>query len=152
LKRILNNIVRIEERALLKRIQKKYNIIALMIAIQRQLNGKFSNNKNIIFESEIIQIKFIERYRIIEIVLNDLLIFADQKNFRRYINFSINIIALYKRRKRQRPKINNSRENSSIKIIEISIILSKSELKKTPNVPLKYKNLQYFFCLSLGDG
>ncbi len=62
------------------------------------------------------------------------------------------MIVLYKRRERQRPRINDSRGSPSVKIIEIPTILSKSEPEETPNVLLKYKGLQYLFYFFLGDG
>jgi hypothetical protein len=44
---MLNSIIRVEERALLKRVQEKYNVTAPVIKIQRQLNEEFSNNNDI---------------------------------------------------------------------------------------------------------
>jgi hypothetical protein len=75
--RMLNSTVRAEERTLLKRVQEKYDVTALVIVIQRQLNGEFSDDKDIISEFETVQIKFIERRRIVKVALSDLLIFVD---------------------------------------------------------------------------
>jgi hypothetical protein len=50
--RMLNSTVRAEERTLLKRVQEKYDVTALVIVIQRQLNGEFSDDKNITSEFE----------------------------------------------------------------------------------------------------
>ena len=74
---MFNSTIQAEERALLKRVQEEYDVTASVIAIQRQLNGEFSDDKDIIFESEIVQIKFVERRRITEAVLSDLLTFTD---------------------------------------------------------------------------
>jgi hypothetical protein len=149
--RMLNNTIRAEERVLLKRVQKKYDITALIIAIQRQLDGEFSDNKDTTSESETVQIKFVKRRRITEAALNNPSIFADQKGFRRHVDLSINMIALCKRRERRRPKNNNSRGRPSVKITNAPIILPKSKPEEKRNVPLKCNSFQYLFCLASGD-
>ena len=60
------------------------------------MNGEFSDDNDDISESEIVPIKFVERRRIIETILSNLLIFADWKGFRRYVNLYIDMIVLYK--------------------------------------------------------
>jgi hypothetical protein len=150
--RMLNSTIRAEERALLKRVQEEYDVTAPVIAIQRQLNGEFSDDEDITSESETVQIKFVERRRIAEAALSDPSTFADQKGFRRHIDLSIDMIALCKRRERQRPRTNNSRGSPPVKITEVPTILPKSEPEETPNVPLKCKGFQCLFCLCLGDG
>jgi hypothetical protein len=81
--RMLNSTIRAEERALLKRVQEEYDVTAPVIAIQRQLNGEFSDDEDSTSESETVQIKFVERRRIAEAALSDSSTFADQKGFRR---------------------------------------------------------------------
>jgi hypothetical protein len=54
--RILNSIIRAEERALLKRVQDEYDITAPVIDIQRQLNREFSDDDNDTSEAEKVQI------------------------------------------------------------------------------------------------
>jgi hypothetical protein len=151
LERMLNSTIRTEERALMKRIQKEYNVTAPVIAIQRQLNGEFSNDEDTTSESEIIQIKFVERRRIAEAALSDPSTFPDQKGFRRYIDLSINMIALCKRRERRRPRTNSFRGRPSVKMTEAPIILPKSEPEEKRNVPLKCNGFQCLFCLASVD-
>jgi hypothetical protein len=65
----------------------------------QQLNGELSDN-----ESVIIQLKFAERSRIAETLLYNPLTFTAEKGFRRYINLSMDIIVLCKRRERRRSR------------------------------------------------
>src|SRR5436190_13443935 len=73
-------------------------------------------------EAETVQIKLAERRRIAEAALCDLSPFTDQKGFRRHISLSIDMIALCKRRERQRPRTNCSRERLSVKTEDDPII------------------------------
>jgi hypothetical protein len=149
--RMLNSTIRAEGRALLKRVQEEYDVTVPVIAIQRQLNGDFSDDEDTTSESETAQIKFVERRRIAEAALSDLSTFADQKGFRRHVDLSISMIALCKRRERRCPRINNSRGRPSVKMTEIPIILPKSEPEEKRNIPLKCNGFQCLFCLASVD-
>lgn len=145
---MLNSIIQAEEQTLLKQMQKEYEVTASVITIQQQLNKEFLNDEAVIFRFETVEIKFFEWCWIAEAALSDASTFADQKDFCWHINLFINIITLCEWRKCQQAKINNSQEQSSVKMTEASIILLKSKSEKKHNVLLKCNSFQCLFCLT----
>jgi hypothetical protein len=107
--RTLDSIIRAEERALLKRIQEEYDIIAPMIDIQRQLDGEDLSDDDDTSESVAVSLKFVERRRIAEAALCDPSTFAPEKSFYRYVDFCKDIAAFCKRRERRRLRKYRSR-------------------------------------------
>jgi len=85
------------------------------------------------------QHKFIEQRRLAKASLYDLSTFVAEKGYRRYIDLWKDIIILYRRRERRRPKTCHLRREPSIRTADDLIILPKSEPKEKRNVSIMYK-------------
>jgi hypothetical protein len=152
--RLLNSTIRAEERAMLKQIQEEYDEIAPVLAIQQQLNGEVSDDEVKTSETEMDQIRLIERRLIAEVALSDPSKFADCKAFSVHIDFAINMIALCKRRERPRPQAQRPQVSTSVQIANNPLHSPKLELHIECNIPLKCESrnkiFQCLFCLAQG--
>ena len=152
--RLLNSTIRAEERAMRKRIQEEYDEIAPVLAIQQQLNGEDSDDEVKISETEMDQIRLVERRRIAEVALSDPSTFADCRPFSVHIDFAINMIALCKRRERPLPQAQRPQVSISVRIANNPPHSPKLEPRIKWNIPLKCKsgnkNFQCLFCLAQG--
>jgi hypothetical protein len=139
---------------MLKRIQEEYNKIAPVLAIQQQLNGEDSDDEFKISETEVDQIRLVERRLIAEVALSDLSTFADCRPFSVHIDFAINMIALCKRRECPLPQAQRPQVSTSIQIANNPPHSPKLEPHIKCNIPLKCKSdnkiFQCLFCLAQG--
>jgi hypothetical protein len=150
--------IRKKERALLKRIQEEYDLNAPVLAIQQQLNGEQSDddddddNKDSA-PAETTPIRIAERRYIAECAVRDPSVLHDQKGYAFHVEFSINLIALCKRRDRRPAKTECSPEPVPVKTDLDSPRLS--EIEPNPPVkrdtPLKCQGWQCLFCLASYD-
>ena len=140
--RTINTAIRAEERELLKRIQEEYDTAAPIADIQRQLNGDLLDDDA---SDSVIQLKFVERHRIAEALLCDLHS-ADQRHFHRHLDLFPDMIALCKRRERQRPRTRSVRMED-----DHADNLPKLDPEDKPKTSLKCIGWQCLFCLARED-
>ena len=142
--RTINGAIRAEERALLKRIQEEYDTAAPITDIQRQLNGELLSDNDA--SNSVFQFKFVERHRIAEALLCDLSS-ADQRRFHRHLDLFTDMIALCKRRERQRPRTRSVRMEDD----DHAVNLPKLDPEEKHEIPLKCIGWQCLFCLTRDD-
>jgi hypothetical protein len=148
--------IRKKERALLKRIQEEYDLNAPVLAIQQQLNGEQSDdddNDDVkeVGPADVESIRIAERRYIAECAVRDPSMLQDQKGYIFHIEFSVNLIALCKRRDRRPVKTRCSPEPVPVKTALDSPRLSQIEPEIKRDTPLKCHDWQCLFCLASYD-
>ncbi|PCG88061.1 hypothetical protein PENOC_112680 [Penicillium occitanis (nom. inval.)] len=128
---VLNNYSR-KERALLMQIQEEYDLNALVLAIQQQLNGEQCDDDDDDDDKENAPaqtafIRIAERRYIAECVVRDPSVLRDQKGYAYHVEFAIALIALCKRRDRRPVKTRCSPEPVPVKSASDSPRLSQIE-------------------------
>jgi Protein of unknown function (DUF3435) len=147
--------IRKKERALLKQIQEEYDTNAPVLAIQRQLNGDESEDDGDDDKggtpTESVPIRIAERRYIAEFAMRDPSAFRDQKGYSLHVEFSVNLIALCKRRDRRQTKRKCSSEPLPIEHVADSPRPPQMESMVKRDSPLKCQGWQCLFCLASND-